>query len=245
MSRATTTSDHSASTARIEEPSSVARDAGAQPGQVDLTGRASQELANLNVRYEALVHSLERVIAQKQQLEHDLRETNARLERLASVDELTGLLNRRALEAALQRDMARADRERHAFSILLLDIDHFKRVNDTWGHQAGDAVLTMVGATLIQTLRGSDVAGRFGGEEFMCLLPVTDTVGAQVVAERLRTSLLERTVQASDASIRVTVSIGIATVCGPGCRAANQSIVRRADECLYRAKAEGRNRVVC
>lgn len=244
MSRPEITSDQGASTARIEESSSVARDASAQPGQVDRAGRASQELADLNVRYEGLVHSLERIVAEKQLLEQELRDANARLERLASVDELTGLLNRRALEAALRRDLALADRERRAFSILLLDIDHFKRVNDTWGHQAGDAVLAMVGAALIQSLRGSDVAGRYGGEEFMCLLPATDTAGAQVVAERLRTTLIERTVQTQNASIQITTSIGIASVCGPGCRTATDAIVRRADECLYRAKDAGRNRVV-
>jgi diguanylate cyclase len=244
MSPVAPKSDRSLSDTRREQPPSVARDVGAQPDQGDPAGRASQELANLNVRYEALVHSLEGIIAQKLILEQELRDTNARLERLASVDELTGLLNRRALEAALRRDLALADRERRAFSVLLLDIDHFKLVNDTWGHQAGDAVLTMVGSTLLQSLRGSDVAGRYGGEEFMCLLTATDPAGAHVVAERLRASLLDSTVQVRDASIQITVSIGIASVCGPGCRAALDTIVRRADELLYRAKAEGRNRVV-
>jgi diguanylate cyclase (GGDEF)-like protein len=215
-----------------------------QPDPAKLANRPTQELTNLNASYEALVHSLEGIIAQKQLLEQELREVNARLERLASVDELTGLLNRRALEAALRRDLALADRERKALSILLLDIDHFKKVNDTWGHQTGDAVLTMVGTTLTQSLRGSDVAGRYGGEEFMCLLPATDVAGAKVVAERLRAAFLDRSVPTRDSSIGITVSIGSASVCGPGCRDALEVIVRRADECLYRAKAEGRNRVV-
>ncbi len=221
-----------------------ARDVGPQPDLIELASRAHAELANLNTRYEALVHSLEGIIAQKQQLEQELRDANVRLERLASVDELTGLLNRRALEEALHRDLARADRDSKAFSVLLLDIDHFKNVNDTWGHQSGDAVLTMVGDILNRALRTSDVAGRYGGEEFLCLLPATDAAGARVVAERLRVAMLERTVPVIGSFIQVTVSIGIGSVRGPGCRTARESIVRVADECLYRAKAEGRNRVI-
>jgi diguanylate cyclase (GGDEF)-like protein len=220
------------------------RDIGPQPDLAELASRAHDELASLNTRYEALVHSLEAIIAQKQQLEQELRQANVRLERLASVDELTGILNRRALEEALRRDLARADRDGKAFSVLLLDIDHFKNVNDSWGHQSGDAVLTMVGDILNRSLRTSDVAGRYGGEEFMCLLPATDAAGARVVAERLRMAMLERTVPVVGGFIQISVSIGIATVLGPGCRTAFESIVRHADECLYRAKAEGRNRVV-
>ncbi|HEY5959729.1 MAG TPA: diguanylate cyclase, partial [Polyangiaceae bacterium] len=219
------------------------RDVGPQPDIDELKGRAHDELANLNTRYEALVHSLEAIIEQKQQLEQDLREANARLERLASIDELTGLLNRRALEEALRRDLARADRDSKPISVLLLDVDHFKHVNDTWGHPAGDAVLTMIGSMLQRSQRTSDVAGRYGGEEFMCVLPSTDLDGARVVAERIRTALLERTVPSNGKFIQVSVSIGIATERGPGCRTAYDTIVRRADEQLYRAKAAGRNRV--
>lgn len=219
------------------------RDIGPQLALDELNSRAHAELSNLNARYEALVHSLESIIAQKAQLEQELLAANARLERLASIDELTGLLNRRALEEALRRDLARADRDGKAFSVLLIDIDHFKSVNDTWGHQSGDAVLSMVGDVLQRSLRTSDVAGRYGGEEFMCLLPATDAAGARVVAERLRMAMLERTVPTNGGFIQVTVSVGIASVTGPGCRTAQESIVRRADECLYRAKAEGRNRV--
>jgi diguanylate cyclase (GGDEF)-like protein len=220
------------------------RDVGPQPDITELNNRAHDELSNLNARYEALVHSLEAIIAQKLQLEQDLRAANARLERLASVDELTGLLNRRALEEALRRDLARADRDANPISILLLDVDHFKQVNDTWGHPAGDAVLTMIGSLLQRSLRTSDVAGRYGGEEFMCVLPATDAAGALVLAERLRTATLERTVSTSGAFIQITISIGIATERGPGCRTAYDSIIRKADEHLYRAKTQGRNRVV-
>lgn len=220
------------------------RDVGPQLDIAELSSRAQAELANLNTRYEALVRSLETIIARKQQLEEELRAANARLERLASVDEMTGLLNRRALEEALRRDLARADRDGKALSVLLLDVDHFKKVNDTWGHQSGDAVLTMIGDVLQRSLRTSDVAGRYGGEEFLCLLPATDAAGARIVAERLRIAMLERTVPAAGNFIQVSVSIGIGSVRGPGCRTAYESLVRQADENLYRAKAEGRNRVI-
>jgi diguanylate cyclase (GGDEF)-like protein len=220
------------------------RDVGPQLDIGELSERVRDELANLNNRYEALVRSLEAIITEKQRLEEELRAANTRLERLASTDELTGLLNRRALEEALRRDLARADRDCKTFSILLLDIDHFKSVNDKWGHQGGDAVLSMVGRLLLQSLRASDAAGRYGGEEFMCLLPATDTAGARIVAERIRIALLQQSVPSGNSFIQVSTSIGIATVTGPGCRGTFDDIVRQADECLYRAKADGRNRVV-
>ena len=220
------------------------RDIGPQLDVDSLRGQAQTELASLNAQYESLVRAMEVIIAKKDTLEVELRAANVRLERLASVDELTGLLNRRALEEAMRRDLARADRDGTSFSILLLDIDHFKSVNDNWGHQAGDAVLSTVGDVIRVNLRASDVGGRYGGEEFLCILPATDEAGAKVVAERMRAGMLERTTPIAGGFIQVSVSIGIATVRGPGCRTAFESVVRSADERLYRAKAEGRNRVV-
>ena len=220
------------------------RDIGPQLDIDSLRGQAHTALASLNAQYESLVRSMEVIIAKKDALEVELRTANVRLVRLASVDELTGLLNRRALEEALRRDLARADRDGTYLSILLLDIDHFKSVNDNWGHQSGDAVLTTVGDMVRQNLRVSDVGGRYGGEEFLCILPATNETGAKVVAERLRASTFERTTPVSGGYIQVTVSVGIATVRGPGCRTAFESTVRLADERLYRAKAEGRNRVI-
>lgn len=220
------------------------RDIGLQVDLETLRGQAQTELASLNAQYESLVRSMEVIIARKETLEVELRAANARLERLASIDELTGLLNRRALEEALHRDLARADRAQTHISVLMLDIDFFKAVNDTWGHQSGDQVLSMVGELLRGSLRVSDVGGRYGGEEFLCILPATDEPGARIVAERIRGTVHQQSIPCPQGEIRVTVSIGVATVLGSECRTAADAIVRLADERLYRAKSEGRNRVV-
>jgi diguanylate cyclase (GGDEF)-like protein len=215
--------------------------------QLDLEGlraRAREELVLLNAQYESLVRALEDTISNQERLEQELRRANERLERLASTDELTSVLNRRALEEALRRDLARADRDAKPLSVVLLDVDHFKAVNDTWGHQTGDAVLAMVGKTLKGSLRVSDVIGRYGGEEFLCILPATDSAGAAVVAERLRSALCEQAVPTPAGTVHVTASFGVATVAGRGCRDALAGMVSRADACLYRAKQGGRNRVV-
>ncbi len=210
----------------------------------DLRERAHERLIALNEHYEGLVHSLEDLLERKEALEKELRTANERLERLASTDELTGVANRRAIEEALRRDLARADRDATPISVVLIDVDHFKSVNDTWGHATGDAVLSAVGKLMQQLLRASDVAGRWGGEEFLCILPNTDAQGATVVAERLRTGLPLNTVAGPRGPVQVTASFGVATVRGPGCRNAAEGIMRRADSALYSAKEQGRDRVV-
>ena len=163
---------------------------------------------------------------------------------MASTDELKGVANRRAIEEALRRDLARADRDATPMSVILIDVDHFKSVNDTWGHATGDAVLSALGKLMRQLLRASDVAGRWGGEEFLCILPNTDSQGATVVAERLRTTLPLNTVAGPRGPVQVTASFGVATVRGPGCRSASEGIMRRADSALYSAKEQGRDRIV-
>lgn len=215
--------------------------------QFDLNGlqeRAHERLIALNEHYEGLVRTLEELLERKEALERDLRAANERLEHLASTDELTGVANRRAIEEALRRDLARADRDATSLSVVLIDVDHFKSVNDTWGHQTGDSVLSSLGKLLRDTLRASDVAGRWGGEEFLCILPNTDGVGATVVAERLRTSLPLNAVAGPRGPVQVTASFGVASVLGPGCRNASESIMRRADSALYSAKDHGRDQVV-
>jgi diguanylate cyclase (GGDEF)-like protein len=210
----------------------------------ELNTRAHESLVMLNEQYEGLVHSLEELLQRKQALEQELRAANERLERLASTDELTGLANRRAIDQALRRDLARADRDASSLSVVMLDIDHFKSVNDTWGHITGDVVLATVGQMLMQSLRASDVAGRWGGEEFLCILPNTDSKGACVLAERLRAQLPRHVVPGPRGPLHVTASFGVATVRGPGCRDATETLTRRADSALYSAKEQGRDRVV-
>jgi two-component system, cell cycle response regulator len=163
-------------------------------------------------------------------------------ERLASHDPLTGILNRRAFSSALQREFAQADRLESELSLLLLDIDKFKSVNDTHGHQTGDDVLAAVGRLLPGNLRPYDYTARWGGEEFVVALPHTDEEGARRVAERIRASIEAlKLTTAAGAPLTVTASIGVA-VRGPAERLAE--LVERADQAMYTAKRGGRNQVV-
>jgi diguanylate cyclase (GGDEF)-like protein len=161
---------------------------------------------------------------------------------LAMHDPLTGLANRRAISDALHSSTARAHRQGLPFSLLLVDIDHFKRVNDSYGHQAGDEVLRVLARTLQSRLRAQDAVGRFGGEEFLVLLPDTDRDGALVVAQALREAVAQSPAQWAGRNIHVTVSIGV----GGGKLAPQDSIdslVAAADSALYAAKQGGRDRV--
>ncbi|HUR18396.1 MAG TPA: GGDEF domain-containing protein [Acidimicrobiales bacterium] len=161
----------------------------------------------------------------------------AEVERLADTDGLTGLANRRVFQLALSRELALAGRRGEPCTLILLDVDHFKAVNDTYGHQAGDEVLRRVGVALADTARGTDVAARYGGEEFAVILPFCSTAEAGAVAERFRAA-----VAAGAGEIAVTVSAGVATY--PRDARDETSLVAAADNALYRAKRTGRDRVV-
>ncbi len=164
-----------------------------------------------------------------------------RIEKLAALDELTGVFNRRHLMGALARERSRLERLATPFSICLLDIDHFKSINDTHGHAAGDAVLAAFARLGGAGLRGADIFGRFGGEEFLLILAGTGLPGAQVSAERLRLAIESASFAAVTPDLRVQVTIGVAeAVKGED----NVELLRRADRLLYAGKAAGRNRVV-
>jgi two-component system, cell cycle response regulator len=162
-------------------------------------------------------------------------------ERLATTDGLTGLMNRRTLNAQLTARVREAQRYRRPLSLLLVDIDHFKKVNDTHGHPAGDAVLRGVAAVARAQARETDVVARYGGEEMAVVLPETDAAGARAIAERLRAAV-EGTAHATEhGTLRVTISVGVATWPGGGQSA--DELLTTADRALYRAKQTGRNRV--
>ena len=164
----------------------------------------------------------------------------AELERLSREDVLTGLLNRRALFEALDAEVSRALRYGGDVAVVLLDVDHFKAINDRFGHPAGDAVLQRLGHLLAESIRCVDTAGRYGGEEFMLLLPQTSLEGAQVVAELLRGRIADLSFEGSPQA--VTASFGVAML-GQG-RSDAKALVAAADRALYRAKHGGRNKVV-
>jgi two-component system cell cycle response regulator len=161
--------------------------------------------------------------------------------RLAACDALTGLPNRRAFVDAIERERSRASRHALPFSFVMIDVDHFKSVNDTHGHAAGDLVLQAVAKALSAIARRSDVVGRWGGEEFVVALPQTSEAGARVAAERLRKAIADTTcILPSGETIHVTASLGVASV---DCAWQTDLLVARADSAMYEAKSNGRNRV--
>jgi len=174
------------------------------------------------------------------QLQQDLLATQDALRHQAAHDSLTGLWNHAAGLSALERELARCGRDHSTLAVLLADIDHFKSVNDSHGHQVGDAVIHEVAQTLANSVRPYDVVARYGGEEFLCILPQSSVETAGTVAERLRARCDIRPIVVAGADVRVTVTIGIGCG-GEDCTAGD--LIRMADEGLYRAKAGGRNRV--
>jgi diguanylate cyclase (GGDEF)-like protein len=175
----------------------------------------------------------------------ELKQARDALTRLATTDGLTGLANRRHFDEILAKEYARLARYDDELSLILLDIDHFKEFNDTYGHCDGDDCLRAVaGVISAATLRPADLGARYGGEEFACILPETDTEGAHAIAEDIRTGIEALQIPHTHSSIadHVTASFGIATVrCMPGGSA--QELIGEADRQLYRAKMGGRNRV--
>lgn len=160
---------------------------------------------------------------------------------LAAQDDLTGLANRRTVIAALERDVARAVRTQESLAVMMVDVDHFKQVNDRWGHQAGDAVLRSVAHALHQRVRAQDLVGRYGGEEFLLVLPGTHYEGALQLAQHLCAAVEASPCVWGQDSIPVTVSIGVFAGCLPPGVQSDQ-LLQAADSALYRAKAAGRNR---
>ncbi|MDP9344888.1 MAG: GGDEF domain-containing protein, partial [Actinomycetota bacterium] len=157
----------------------------------------------------------------------------------AATDALTGLPNRRALRDSLTRMLAQSGRTMSPLSVIALDLDHFKAINDTYGHDRGDAVLAAVGDMLTRSVRNSDLAARTGGEEFVVLLPDTGAEGAQAVAEKLRATMA--TVTGLGLSKALSASFGVATC--PDHATDDSGLLRLADRALYTAKAAGRDRV--
>lgn len=180
----------------------------------------------------------------------DLRTATAELERLATTDPLTGVLNRRAFFEALGAEFRRAQRYGRDLSVVMIDVDDFKRANDLGGHLFGDYLLAETARLIAANTRESDVVARYGGEEFVVMLPETDEAGAAAAAEKLIRAVDDSAYRSDDfpphgrAPYRVTASAGLA--CGPVEPGQDETeLVRRADEALYAAKAGGKNRVHC
>lgn len=172
-----------------------------------------------------------------------LADSFAALRQLATHDELTGLLNRREFDRILNEEQDRASRFQHALALLMIDVDFFKRVNDSYGHPAGDVVLREISARLAATVRNVDKVARYGGEEFAVILVQTDLNGAVDVARRIREAVAAAPISvASDVALPITVSVGVAALSREATTAA--ALLAHADKALYAAKAGGRDRVV-
>ncbi|HKL25417.1 MAG TPA: diguanylate cyclase [Desulfuromonadales bacterium] len=177
------------------------------------------------------------------QLQDHLREQNKKLEELSNTDPLTQLANRRFLMQTLEKEFRRSVRNKQPLALIMADIDHFKRINDTCGHQQGDVVLKAVAEALTDELREYDLAARFGGEEFALLLPDTELFQAKVAAERIRKRVALLEFEGCLKEIGLTISLGVAAGPRQDIREIDD-LVRLADDALYAAKREGRNRVV-
>jgi diguanylate cyclase len=188
----------------------------------------------------------ELMVAQKRAIEAEsrIRELEIELERISdqvSEDQLTGVLNRRGMDHALQRETARAGRRHSPLSVGLLDIDNFKKLNDTHGHQAGDEALKHLAVVVRETLRPNDVIARYGGEEFLILLPDTESDEALEIMVRLQRELTRRFFMHGNERLLITFSAGVARF-EPG--EPQESVVQRADAAMYQAKCSGKNRVL-
>jgi len=184
--------------------------------------------------------SLQHKLTKAQQDVHKLQAELAQITDLATIDELTGLYNRRALFSRLVEEHSRVERYKENFSLMIVDIDDFKKVNDTYGHQVGDAILKNLANFLKGNLRTSDFVSRFGGEEFIAILPSTDLPKAKQVAEKRRHMLGKKVFEdkKGEVKIKISVSVGISQ-CIPGDDI--DSLIKRADDALYLAKNNGKN----
>lgn len=196
---------------------------------------AEVRLRNISVRGRTL-----RLVTLRDISEHKSREN--RLRRLASIDDLTQVANRRHFMALLDRETGRARRYGHAVAMLMVDADHFKAINDQYGHETGDRALQLLARVARKACRAADVVGRIGGEEFAILLPETRIEKALHVAERIRLAVAQTPLMVSGRALHMTVSLGAAAACGAACD--SQELLQRADAALYAAKNQGRNRVV-
>jgi len=231
----------------VEKSISILKTFEIDPGDMkpysQMLQEANEELGRLNLSYEQLVIELKEAKEKSERLAKELNDANLRLKDLVNTDGLTGLYNHRYFQDQLKKELERSARYKAPVSLILFDIDHFKKVNDSYGHPAGDQVLINIAKVISQTIRPSDILARHGGEEFAVILPETNISGVKVFAARLR-RCVEGLVTRYDAEqIKVTISLG-GTTFDPGQTDVAQDLLfKTADRGLYMSKDNGRNQV--
>lgn len=203
---------------------------------------ANDALGKLNLSYEQLVLELQESKEKAEHFANELREANLQLQELAFRDGLTNLYNHRYFQETLGKEMARSKRYNRPLSLILFDIDFFKKVNDTYGHPAGDQVLINLAEAISSAVRPNDIIARYGGEEFAVILPETNQTGMKVFAERMRRCVEAVTTTFKDSPIKVTISGG-GTEYSPDSEVSQQELLDTADRGLYMSKENGRNRI--
>lgn len=216
------------------------------PGEIkpysQMLQEANDELGKLNLSYEQLVLDLKESKKKAENFANELRNANDKLEKLAFRDGLTNLYNHRYFQEILATEISRVQRYGRPLALLLFDIDHFKKVNDTYGHPAGDQVLINMAQAISKAVRPSDIIARYGGEEFAVILPETNFSGMKVFAERLRRCVASITTETGQHSIKITISCGGAHF-SPGDDISPNTLISTADRALYVSKKNGRNMV--
>jgi diguanylate cyclase (GGDEF)-like protein len=203
---------------------------------------ANQELGKLNLSYEQLTVELKQAKEKAENFAQELKQANERLRDLAFKDGLTDLYNHRYFQDSIDHELSRALRYKKPFSLIMLDLDHFKKINDKYGHPMGDIVLKEVSKAIKNTLRDCDIAARYGGEEFAIVLPETELKGAAMVAERLRKVVESLKIAANDFCIRTTISVGVTSYLFASGKKEKSEIISEADNALYTSKNTGRNK---
>lgn len=204
---------------------------------------AIEELGRLNFSYEQIVLELKQAKQNAEQLAIDLKQANDRLRQLAFRDELTGLYNQRYLQQVIESELQRSIHHKHPLSLLLIDIDYFKKVNDTFGHIVGDHVLKNVSQIMAKLVRQSDMVARYGGEEFAIVMPETGKDRGMLLAQRVRRGIEQHQISNNGQFISVTVSIGLVSTDMANVEIAKETFIAQSDQALYKAKTNGRNRV--
>lgn len=211
---------------------------------IDLVSSANASLVRITAEYENLTQELEQALRDKQDLMGLLERKNDELNRLAATDPLTGLANRRRFTEVINETLAAAEAQGQPMSMVMIDLDHFKNVNDTYGHQCGDDVLVEASRRIALGFRSDDFTGRLGGEEFAVILANTDAERAGIAAERCRALIAASPIRCKDGSVvEITGSFGGATwLPGHGVGSSDE-LIARADTEMYNSKETGRNRV--